>query len=220
MVVEPIQSSLVTSSGLIDSAGLATSSGVPLTSGPTSTVLDAPATPTTFSTIFLTIFSTEQITETVTETTYTVPTSTRAFAGLGSSGWNNSLTTLQTVKVGWTVTGASTQWDGQKGVPHTIVHTLQSGYRYSLSKPAASGYVPRNKVERQIGAIVYATINGVAVSWTNDYDGGSVPTSTTSISPTPVVLASPYTFSLTAPEITPATSGKPRNFMTCSYSSC
>lgn len=67
-------------------------------------------------------------------------------------------------------------------------------------------------MERQVGAIVYATINGVAVSWTNDFDGGSIPTSTLSTSSYPVVVASPYAFSLTAPEITPATSGKPRNF--------
>ncbi|KAI4132444.1 MAG: hypothetical protein LQ347_002574 [Umbilicaria vellea] len=206
VVVEPIQSSLVTSSGLINSAVLATSSGVPLPSGPTSTVLAAPATSTSFSTIFLTLFSTKQITETVTETTFTVPTSTRNFAGLGSSGWNNSLTTLQTVKVGWTISGASTQWDGQKAVPYTIIHTLQSGYSSSLSKATASGYVPKNKMERQVGAIVYATINGVAVSWTNDFDGGSIPTSTLSTSSYPVVVASPYAFSLTAPEITPATS--------------
>ncbi|KAA6414004.1 MAG: hypothetical protein FRX48_02366 [Lasallia pustulata] len=167
--------------------------------------LEAPAANTSFSTVFWTIVTTEQVTETLTETTYTVPRSTRILAGLGSSGWNTSLTTLQTIKAGPTASRVSNQWSVQKGVPHTIVHSLQSGYSYSLSGSAASGYVSKNKVERQLGAIVYANINGVAVSWTNDYDGGSNPTSTTSTSATPAPVASPYGFSLTVPVITPAT---------------
>lgn len=219
----------------------------PVPSGLTTSIAEAPATITSFSTVFLTLFSTWQVTETITETTYTAPASTRNLAGLGSSGWNNSFTTLQTIKVGPTATSVSSQWppgDGfpytiaQKlqtttaapiatsvssqwppgeGFPYTLSNTLQSEYSSSLSGSAASGSVSKNKMERQVGAILYATINGVAVSWTNEWDGGSSPTSITSASSTPALVASPYGFSLTMPETTPATFGKPQGPITSSH---
>ena len=209
VLVEPIPSGPSTSSGLMTSTGVSESSGVLISNGPTS--VEGPADIKSFSTVFLTVFSTKQLTETITESKYTVPTSTRTFAGLGTSGWNSSATTFQAVKVGPTGSGVLTQGFGQKGVSPTIAHASQSGYSYSLSGSAASDIAPKDKAARQVGAIVVATINGVAVSWTNQYDGSWNPISTISTSSTPAQIAGPYGSSVVIPETTLVTSGEPRD---------
>ena len=207
VLVEPIPSGPSTSSGLMTSSGVAESSGVLISNGPTSA--EGPADIKSFSTVFLTVLSTKQLTETLTKSTYTVPTSTRTFAGLGTSGWNSSAPTFKAVKVGPTGSGVLTQGFGQKGVSPTIAHASQSGYSYSLSGSAASDIAPKDKAARQVGAIVVATINGVAVSWTNQYDGSWNPISTISTISTPAQVAGPYGSGVVIPETTLPTSGEP-----------
>ncbi|KAI9881181.1 MAG: hypothetical protein M1830_007159 [Pleopsidium flavum] len=135
---------------------------------------------TSTETVLLTLTTTKHLTKTVVEAHKTAPTSVRSFTGLGASGWNGTATTLQTVKVGPTGSGVSVSGNQlyQTGIPSSVAPWLPTGYTAAPS--AASTNVTWKNGKRQVGSIVVATINGVVVSWTNAYDGGSPATSVAS----------------------------------------
>ena len=158
------------------SASLVTSTQV-VTLQPVPTGVVAPPVEIPSITSYLTLSSTQTITETLTETqTLAISTATAsagvvgAFTGLAYHGWNSSMSTF--VKVKLPPIGSV-----------TIAEQLP--YRAGTAYPMApSGIVPLSPSNaminaRDVGEIV-ATIDGVVVSWTNNYDGTSLSTSFTS----------------------------------------
>lgn len=131
---------------------------------------------TSDGTIFLTLTSTVHLTRTIVEVRNGTATSARSFTGIGPGGWNATGTTLQTLRGGLTGSGVSalSNQAHQTGVVSAVANGLATGYTYGVS--SSSGQVYRMKGKRQVGSIVVATIDGVAVSWTNIYDGGAAAT--------------------------------------------
>ena len=145
----------------------------PIPTGTDAASADAPTT-TSYSTLSLITVTSELFTETVIESSLTPVASAKRFTGLGTDGWNSTLTTL--VKV---AAGAKSS-----GYPHLpkITHERGSvvGTSHYVRVSYATGEASGTLAERQVGSIVTATIGGVVVSWTNGYDG-SVPTSTSAM---------------------------------------
>lgn len=130
------------------------------------------------TTSYVTISSTQTVTDTYTksliESLSVVPASTKAYTGhgytgLGSAGWNATLTTFLKLKVVPT-------WSGRANPsvyePGAAVHSLsqQGGLNPS---PTSSIKSTRLIKPRQVGDIIVATIEDVAASWTNSYDGST-----------------------------------------------
>ncbi len=137
----------------------------------------------------LTLSATETVTHTITETLThfipTVPASTR-YPGYGSAGWNASLTTFlkhTTAATGSRAFKPSGQEPASKNL--TSYHTA------AVVTPTAYGKSPRHIKARQVGGIVVATIDGVAVSWTNGFDGSSPTISYTGPAFVPVTATAP-----------------------------
>jgi len=137
----------------------------------------------------LTLSATETVTHTITETLThfipTVPASTR-YPGYGSAGWNASLTTF--LKHTAAATGSRTfKPSGQEPASKN----LTSYHTAAVVTPTAYGKSPRHIKARQVGGIVVATIDGVAVSWTNGFDGSSPTISYTGPAFVPVTATAP-----------------------------
>ena len=132
----------------------------------------APPVEITPVTSYLTLSSTETITQTLTETqTLAIATASApagAYTGLAASGWNSSMLTFITVKT----PGIGSVAEKLAYFPSTAYPIAPSGI-VSFSP----GNATRHKKARDVADIVDATIDGVAVSWTNNYDGPSVSTS-------------------------------------------
>ena len=145
----------------------------PVPTGTDAASADAPTT-TSFSTLSLTTVTSEVFTETVTESSLIPVASAKRFTGLGTYGWNSTLTTL--VKV-----AAGAKGSGHSHLPE-ITHERGSpfGTGHHAGVPYATGEASGTLAERQVGSIITATIGGVVVSWTNNYDG-SVPTTTSAM---------------------------------------
>ena len=148
----------------------------------------APPAEVTPVTSYLTVSPTETITETDMATqTLAVPTasaSAGAYTGLASNGWNSSMSTLITVKssaIGSvTIAGKSAQYS------ITAYSVIPSGLA-----PFPRGKAARQNKVRDIGNIISATIDGVVVSWTDNYDGTPLSSSDTSSSVVPVTATTP-----------------------------
>lgn len=103
-----------------------------------------------------------------------------AYTGLASKGWNSSMSTLTTVK---------------SPAPGSV--TIAEKYHPGTAYPIApSGIVPfppgnatRHIKYRDVGDLVFATIDGVAVSWTNIYVGKFVSPSDTPTVAVPVTAS-------------------------------
>ncbi len=134
----------------------------------------APPVEITPVTSYLTLSFTETITQTLTETqTLAITTASApagAYTGLAASGWNSSMLTFITVKT--PAIGSVTFAEKSAYFPSTAYPIAPSGI-VSFSP----GNATRHKKARDLSDIVDATIDGVAVSWTNNYDGPSVSTS-------------------------------------------
>ena len=90
----------------------------------------------------------------------------KVYSGYGSAGWNTSLTTSLTYKtatVGTSLVKPSVRESASNSVslPNATVTVEPISYGGSL----------RRMEVRQVGQIIEATIDGVAVSWTNNFDG-------------------------------------------------
>jgi len=139
---------------------------------PTSTDVASAAAPTTtsFSTLSLTTVTSETFTETVTEPSSSPVASARPFTGVATYGWNSTLTTLLKVQVGL---------KGSDRVQSTgFVPETSAGTGHGRPSPYATGQPSESLAARQVGAIVVATIGGLVVSWTNNYNGQPATTTT------------------------------------------
>ena len=143
----------------------------------------APLAKVTPITSYLTVSPTKTLTETdmasQTLAVSTASASAGAYTGLASNGWNSSISTLITVKspaVG-SVTMAETF--AQNSI--TAYPLVPSGL-----VPFPRGNAARQKKVRDVGNIISATIDGVVVSWTDNYDGTPLSSSDTSPSVVPV----------------------------------
>ena len=131
------------------------------------------------TTSYLTLSSTETITETRTETqtltVSTTPASVGAYTGLAANGWNSSMLTFITVK---------SPAIGSVTIANKLVSFPGTAYPIAPSSIVSfsSGNATRHNKARDVADLVVATIDGVAVSWTNNYDG--IPMSTSDTSPT------------------------------------
>ena len=100
-------------------------------------------------------------------------TSTKIFRGHRLNGWNTTFTAVPKEKAAKSVTEPVKPFHHQPNAKEN--HAARPG----IASPAAASY-PNNATKhleaRQLGAIVVATIAGVVVSWTNNYDGGAATT--------------------------------------------
>lgn len=161
---------------------------------------------TVYSTVFLTTISKVYETETITKTAPAVTTSSavtissfspvlpsntaplsliatrssKSFPGLGLSGWN------ATFRIREKLVGSANEpaklLSQQTGVQNNIA--TRPGTASLLAAPSYSSNATNHIRARQLGSIVVATIEGVVVSWTNNYDGAALKT------PTPVAVTS------------------------------
>jgi len=128
-------------------------------------------------------------TETLTESMPSGLASAKIFSGLGSSGWNVTYTTFKTVKVS----------EGENRVVKSEFYKMGLDGETRLPLPGSALTIPasspsisltKHKHARQFGAVVEATIDGVIVSWTNNYQGSSASTSARSGPETPLTTSS------------------------------
>ena len=147
----------------------------------------APPAEVTPATSYLTVSSTDTLTETyMANQTLAVPTasaSAGAYTGLASNGWNSSMSTLITVKS--LAIGSVTLAEKLAQDSITAYPMVPSGL-VSFSRGNAAR---RNKV-RDVENIISATIDGVVVSWTDNYDDTPLSSSDTS-SVVPVTATTP-----------------------------
>ena len=129
---------------------------------------------TSFTTLFTTIYQTVDHTEVLTLGYSTAPSFSSWISAYSLNGWNVSLTSSKVEAVGDVTSSA--YWT------NTTVYPTVS---------ALSGNTPSNYAKlterihaRQVGAVITATINGLAVSWTNSYGGEpeTTPTSKPAVS--------------------------------------
>ncbi len=134
-------------------------------------------TPTTsYTTTFLTTVVSWIHIETLTKSMPSSVASAKIFSGLGSNGWNVTYTTLKTVKAS----------DGGSRVVKSAISKTGLNDETPLPLPGSALTLPasspsmdltKHKHARQLGAVIDATIDGVVVSWTNNYQGDSASTS-------------------------------------------
>ena len=137
---------------------------------------------------YLTHSSTETVIETRTETqTLDLPTASAlagAYTGFASNGWNSSILTFITVK---SLPSGS--------VPIAEKLAYHSGTAYAMASSGIARFLSekatRHIKARSVGKIVVATIDGAAVSWTNNYNGTSPSTSDKSPTVVPVTATPP-----------------------------
>lgn len=129
----------------------------------------AAPTTTSFTTLSLTKTTSETFTETLTEPLSILSPSARPFTSLGVYGWNATATTL--LKVPAVAKGS----DQIQPTTHAAVFDGPMPSLVGTGTLAAAAYATGNAsdnlAERQVGAVITATIGGVVVSWTNSYDG-------------------------------------------------
>ncbi len=192
-----------------NSASLITSTQV-VTLNPVPPGYVAPSVQVPSNTNYLTFSSTKTITETRMETRtlaiLTASASAGAYTGLASKGWNSSMSTFITVK---------SPAIGSVTIAEKLAH--YSGTAYPLPPSGVVPYGPRNTTRhikmREVKDLVVATIDGVVVSWTNNYDGS--PLSTSDTSPTVV----PVTATISSP-LSSFTSAASSAAVTATSSSC
>ena len=138
---------------------------------PTSAYISPPESSLTasYSTLSTTSTTFKVFTETRTESSSTSLAAAKPFTGVATYGWNSTLTTLLTVATGAKQSGGTYP----TGHPHSNTgHSKPpKGSDYSWPRPQMTGTVPGSLAERQVGAVVVATIEGQVVSWTNSYGG-------------------------------------------------
>ena len=181
-----------TSASLITSTQVVTVQPVP----PSSV---APPVEATRVTNYLTLSSTETLTETLTEThtetqilTVSIASaSAGAYTGLASNGWNSSMSKFITV---------TSPAIGSVKIAEKVEQHPGTGYPMVSSGlvPVSRGNKTRHNKARDIADIIVATIDGVAVSWTNNYAGTPL-----SFSDTSSIIA---TITATTPQLEPESS--------------
>ena len=148
----------------------------------------APPAEVTPVTSYLTVSSTETLTETYMATQslaiITASASAGAYTGLASNGWNSSMSTLITVKS--PATGSVTIAEKLAQYSITAYPVIPSGL-----VPLTRGNAVRQNKVRAVENIISATIDGVVVSWTDNYDGVPLSSSDTSSSVVPVTATTP-----------------------------
>ena len=110
----------------------------------------------------------------------TATTSSKSFPGLGLGGWN------ATFRVKEKLVGSANEpaklLSQLTGIKNNLA--TRPGTASLLAAPSNSYNTTNNIRARQLGSIVVATIEGVVVSWTNNYDGAALKT------PSPVAVPS------------------------------
>ena len=153
----------------------------------------APSMEVTPITSYLTVSSTETLTETHTETqtlaVLTASASAGAYTGLAANGWNSSISTLITVKS--SAIGSITILEKLAQYSGTAHPMIPSGV-----VPFPRSNATRHNKIRDIADIISATIDGVIVSWTDNYDDTTLSSSDPSSTSVPVTA----TTSLSEPE--------------------
>jgi hypothetical protein len=133
---------------------------------------------TSYSTISLYSVSTAYQTIAVTSTIPVPAASPKVFVGLGSSGWNTSFTFTPKVDENKKAENTLNPILRQTGVAEKIDNRPETST--TDPAPTISANVTKKVEARQLGTWVFATIDGVPVSWINNYDG-------TEPSPTPPI---------------------------------
>ena len=148
----------------------------------------APPAEVTPVTSYLTISSTKTLTETYMATptlaVLTPSASAGAYTGLASNGWNSSMSTLITVKS--PAIGSVTIAEKLAQYSITAYSVIPSGLL-----PFPRGNTARQNKVRDVENIISATIDGVVVSWIDNYDGTPLSSSDTSSSVVPVTATTP-----------------------------
>ena len=147
----------------------------------------APPAEVTPITSYLTVSPTKTLTETdmasQTLAVLTASASAGAYTGLASNGWNSSISTLITVK--YPAIGSVTMAETLAQNSITAYPMVPSGL-----VPLPRGNAARHKKVRDVEVIISATIDGVVVSWTDNYDGTPLSSSDTSSSVVPISVSS------------------------------
>ena len=171
------------------------------------------------STSYLTVSLTTTITETSTLTmTSSSVTSAAAgaFTGLAPNGWN--ATTLMSVKAAATASGSAKPYIYQVDVKDKAAFANRTACYSGKCSRKSTRLLKARQVE---GDVISATINGVVVSWTNNYNGPvpSTPEATPSTSEVvPSISETSYTFdpiTATAPAFGPFATSKCHNCGSC-----
>lgn len=114
---------------------------------------------------------THTYTKTLTESNSLVQAFAKVYTGYGSAGWNRSMTTFLKLKVMSTEASIAAPSVYQADIP-VAVSAHQEGL---IAWPTSFTNSTRLIRPRQVGDVIVATIDDLAVSWTNSY-GGSTPT--------------------------------------------
>lgn len=130
---------------------------------------------TSYSTIFLYSVSTVYQTESVTKTIPTPSTLPKTLFGLGSSGWNTTSRLQLKENFAASGTGLLNQLQQQTGSPNGAA--TQSTSKNPLLASSQSSNATKDLEARQLGSVVTATVDGIVVSWINNYDGAPAATS-------------------------------------------
>lgn len=101
-------------------------------------------------------------------------TPSKSFNGLGLSGWNATSKTLLKEKVVVNANESAKLVRQQTGVKDSLA--TRPGAATLLATPSYSSNATNKIGVRQLGSIVVATIEGVVVSWPNNYDGAALTT--------------------------------------------
>ena len=113
-------------------------------------------------------------------TSLTATTAFKSFPGLGLSGWNATFNVKE--KAVGSANEPAQVLSQLTGVKTNLA--TRPGTASLLAAPSYSSNATNNIRARQLGSIVVATIDGVVVSWTNNYDGAAHET------PSPVAVTS------------------------------
>lgn len=124
---------------------------------------------TSYSTIFLYSVSTVYQTGSVTKTIPTLSTLSKTLFELGSSGWNTTSALQLKEKLVASEIGLLNRIRQQTGGQNSAA--CQSTSKNSLPASSLSSNVTRDLKARQVGSVISATVDGVVVSWINNYDG-------------------------------------------------
>ena len=134
---------------------------------------------TSTSTVFMTKVVSEFSTETLTKPS-TVPTSAKSFAGIGAFGWNGTTTSAQKAVSGASGIGSAGPMSYATNIGYSYSSVPQFATSYTKAAQIVSTNATKIREARQIEMYVTATINGVVVSWINNWHGDSPATPTPS----------------------------------------
>ena len=145
--------------------------------------------PSSMSLITATSYVTLEPAQTLTTTAGTVLSTSRPYAKgyipFGTTGWNATSSSSIALSV---PSGSTGKGVNGSSYDDKLASQYLTSKSFPTSKPTSFAYRINR---RQAGQIISATIDGVAVSWTNNYDGGERTTAPAVSEFTPVTATAP-----------------------------